>query len=203
MPLESSHRMFFDHHANNWDHEECSEKINTLQIIIQDLNFLSGGNVLDIGAGTGILVPIIKCETSPENYLVELDISLEMLKINRRKWINTQRNLVQLNSDALTIPFKKESFTRIICFAVLPHLSNKKSALKECYRILANKGKLLILHLMSSELLNRFHKDVGGAVENDHLQSAEQLSRQLRDIGFQVLKAEEKEDLHLILATKQ
>ncbi|MEJ2048695.1 MAG: class I SAM-dependent methyltransferase [Calditrichota bacterium] len=203
MPLESSHRMFFDHHADNWDHEECSEKISTLHNIMQGLNFLSTGNILDIGAGTGILVPIIKCKTAPENYLIELDISLEMLKINRHKWIDTQWNLVQLNSDALKIPFKKESFTGIICFAVLPHLANKKSALKECHRVLAGKGKLLILHLMSSELLNRYHKDVGGAVENDHLESVERLSRQLRGIGFQILKAEEKEDLHLILAAKK
>lgn len=202
MPPESSHRIFFDHHADNWDHEECTEKVNTLTNIIRELNFLNGGNILDIGAGTGILVPIIKCETAPENYLVELDISMEMLKINQHKWFNTQRNLVQLNSDALKIPFRKESFTRIICFAVMPHLTNKRSALTECYRVLTDKGKLLLLHLMSSELLNRYHKDVGGAVENDHLESVEQLSHQLRDIGFRVLKAEENEDLHLILASK-
>jgi len=202
MPYENSHRVFFDHQAIGWDDEEYPEKIETLTSLFNELNFLEGGNILDVGAGTGILVPIVKSEKSPDNYLVELDISREMLRVSRNKWGQAKQKLVHLNSDAQTLPFKDKSFARIICFAVLPHLSNKMIALKECYRVLADKGQMLILHLMSSELLNRFHKDVGGAVENDHLESAEQLADLLCGIGFRILKSVEKEDLHLVLAER-
>jgi ubiquinone/menaquinone biosynthesis C-methylase UbiE len=202
MPQESSHRAFFDHHAVSWDDEECVEKIKILNNIFNELNFLSAGNILDIGAGTGILVPIIKDENAPDNYLIELDISREMLRVNRNKWKPVWHDLAWLNSNALVFPFKNKSFSRMICFAVLPHLTDKISALKECHRVLADKGRILILHLMSSELLNRFHKDVGGAVKNDHLESAELLANQLCRIGFRILQSEEKEDLHLVLAEK-
>jgi ubiquinone/menaquinone biosynthesis C-methylase UbiE len=202
MPPESSHRAFFDHHAVSWDDEASDEKIEILRNIFNELNYLVEGNILDIGAGTGILVPIIKSKNSPDNYLVELDISQQMLKVSRNKWEQDRQKLVHLNSDAQILPFKNKSFDRIICFAVLPHLTDKMGALKECYRVMADNGKILILHLMSSELLNRFHKDVGGAVENDHLESAELLSDQLCGIGFQIIRSDEKEDLHLVLAEK-
>jgi ubiquinone/menaquinone biosynthesis C-methylase UbiE len=202
MSHEASHRAFFDHQAISWDEEESPEKIKILSHIFNELNFLATGKILDIGSGTGILVPIIKSDKAPDNYLVELDISREMLRVSRNKWEQARHKLVHLNSDAQTLPFKDKSFTKIICFAVLPHLSNKMIAFKECYRVLEDKGQMLILHLMSSELLNRFHKDVGGAVENDHLESAEYLADQVGRIGFRILKSEEKEDLHLVLAER-
>lgn len=196
------HRRFFDEHAENWDEDETPEKIVRLTNIFTELNLKFEGRVLDIGSGTGILVPIIKSIPQVENILVELDLSLEMLRKNNKRWEIYRSEINQLNADAQLLPFKDASFDHIICFAALPHVPDRKQVMKDCFRSLRKSGKFFILHLMGSQQLNRFHHEVGGAVKNDSLETVQELAHHLKKIGFNILKKDEKEDLYLILAQK-
>lgn len=75
---------FFNQIAKEWDSiiEVNEEKINTL---LSKLNITDNSKVLDIGTGTGVLIPFLK-SLNPNVYIKGVDISGEMLNIAREKF---------------------------------------------------------------------------------------------------------------------
>ncbi len=193
---------FFNQHAATWDAESTEENTQALQKIFRQLHLHLKGWVLDVGCGTGILAPILLNFLDAQGKIVEFDFSLEMLKQNRNNFSSQKAQILQLNGDAHFLPFTSQKFNFLACFAVLPHLSWPHLAYREWHRVLQPDGKLLILHLMSSERLNQFHSQAGQAIQSDHLPPVEVVSSQLQSEGFQINKALEKENLYLILARK-
>lgn len=194
---------FFNQHAANWDTESNEEKTQALQKIFRKLHLHLKGWVLDVGCGTGILVPVLLKFLDSQGKIVEFDLSLEMLKQNRNNFSSHRLKILQLNGDAHFLPFASQKFNFLACFAVLPHLSWPHLAYREWYRVLQPAGTLLILHLMSSERLNQFHSQAGQAIQTDHLPPVEVVSSHLQSKGFQIDRSLEKENLYLILARKR
>jgi ubiquinone/menaquinone biosynthesis C-methylase UbiE len=152
-----------------------------------------------MGCGTGILVPILT--KHQKKLLVEYDISKKMLLKNKEKW-HIHSNTKQLNGKAEKLPLKNECFSTIICFAILPHIADKHAAYQEFYRVLKSCGHLIILHLMGSEKLNKFHKNTGAAVAHDHLRPASSVVNKLKEFGFSKGTYKESDDLYLVVVNK-
>ena len=199
---ELDRRTFFDSCAQSWDLDETPEKLNKLRDIFSNLSLYFDGNILDVGCGTGILVPILRNLSSNQNPILELDISRAMLQKNKTRWSPRFSRIHHLNGNAMYLPLSEGSISLVICFAVIPHISDKYKALNEFYRVLTTEGVLLILHLMSSEKLNELHASVGEAVANDRLPSADVMAQKVRETGFSLIKKEEKDDLYLIIGKK-
>ncbi len=197
-----SHHRFFESKADIWEQNETPEKVKRLSEIFTQLQIGIGQRALDVGSGTGILVPILLKRAEPEVSVWEFDFSAQMLYKNKNRWNPSSRPLFHINGDSHLLPFRPDSFDFIACFAVLPHLTDKKKAIREWYRVLVPGGKLLILHLMSSFNLNRLHAEAGFEVENDHLPPVEEVARLLFSQQFSVLISCEEEDLYLLLSEK-
>jgi ubiquinone/menaquinone biosynthesis C-methylase UbiE len=203
MHINREHQRFFDKQAELWDSEDQDQEVESIQKIFREINCKIEGTTLDIGCGTGILVPILLKHLGLNDKVIEFDFSLEMLKQNRSKSQLFNRQVIYLNGDAHQLPFTSQRLNFLICFAILPHLSAPTRAFREWLRVLRQGGNLLILHLMSSQLLNQFHARAGQEIQHDHLRPAEEVADQLRFEGFQILHTEERDDLYLILAQKQ
>jgi demethylmenaquinone methyltransferase/2-methoxy-6-polyprenyl-1,4-benzoquinol methylase len=135
--------------------------------------------------------------------LIELDFSEIMLQHNKDKWdCYTNMRLFHVQADALYLPFMVESLEWIICFAVLPHLSDQRKGLREWSQVLKPGGNLLILHLMGSQKLNCFHSGEGDTITQDLLQPVADLAAVVRQCGFDVIRAIDQDDLYLIHAIK-
>ena len=93
--------------------------------------------VLEVGCGTGLFTKEI-AET--KNKIIAIDISPELLDIARKKI--QKNNLTFLLSNACKTEFSENTFDFIIGSSVLHHL-NVDSALKEFYRILKPRGKIM------------------------------------------------------------
>lgn len=202
MSHHNAHKDFFNHAAKNWELEESRDKINYLRKIFNGLPFDLQGEVLDIGCGTGILVPVILEKCLSKCHILEVDFSIEMLRMNENRWWPQRKQVSQINADAYSLPFANKSCYTVICFAMLPHLIKPQEAMEEWYRILRPSGYLLILHLMSSDLLNRYHAGIGKAVKNDRLPPISETARMLINHNFKVTQTEERSDLYFILAQK-
>ncbi|MEJ2637874.1 MAG: hypothetical protein P8184_21640 [Calditrichia bacterium] len=63
-------------------------------------------------------------------------------------------------------------------------------------------GQMIILHLMSSRLLNEMHREAGEAVAEDRLKPVEVVAGEIGAAGFQVISYEEQDELYLIRARK-
>jgi|GEM_PF-7083849 len=99
------------------------------------------GDIVEIGAGSGRLVPLY---TEGRNYLF-VEPSSDMLQILNKKILN-KRNLKVIDSFAEKLPLSSESVAGVIfAFASLGEMRPILFALYECVRVLKPGGKIYIL----------------------------------------------------------
>lgn len=192
---------FFDTQAESWDDQTTKQKEHRLYTIFRDQIPALKAPLLDLGSGTGILVPILSRTVDMSDHIVELDISKEMI---RQSWIKHRSKdyISFIQSDGHILPFRTRSFASVVCFAVFPHFHDQIKAIKEMYRILKKDGLLIILHLMGHRQLNNMHQDAGQAVCHHALQSLDIVSKQIADQSFNIINSCEQENLYLIVAQK-
>jgi len=150
---------YFDQLAPTWDKELTQERLKCLGNIVKELGIKPGYYVLDIGSGTGVLLPFLIAELGDEGKIVALDFSMEMLVQAQAKNFPPIVGFAQ--ADVLAIPLADSSVDLAICNSAFPHFSDKGKALKEIARVLRNNGRMVICHTMSREMLNRLHQSTG------------------------------------------
>ena len=192
-------RKFFDEIAQEWesDHQNHKERV-WLRKLFKHISLAKGDAVLDMGCGTGRLVSLLRRAIGKKGLLVESDFSAEMLGIAKSKYF--ERNLFFIQSDAQKIPLKEDTFDAIICFALFPHLPDKKNALEEFHRILKSGKSIYIAHLMSREELNRFHSQVKGPIKKDFLPDEKEMERLFSSTGFCEIAIKNEPSLYIAKA---
>lgn len=185
--------------APRWDSFEVPpETLQGREGFVREATKHSPARILDIGCGTGVLVPYLHKLCSGA-FIVELDFSAEMLAINRS---THGAKIGEYCCDTIeTAPFENESFDSVLCFNALPHFDVPKALLKSS-ALLKPKGRIAIGHLMSSADLNAFHASVEGPVAHDYLPLAKDLAQMLSDVGLAVLQCEERPGWYFVLAEK-
>jgi ubiquinone/menaquinone biosynthesis C-methylase UbiE len=174
---------FFNRHASTWDKElQYEGKTEQLLGVLKWFELSEGDSVLDVGTGTGILLPIIKEAIGLKGMLIAMDFSLQMLEQARLRQHVDEKILI--NASVAAIPFRSNQFDRLTCFAAFPHFPDKPRALSEMVRVLRNGGKLFIAHLHSVEEINQLHQQVGGPVADDLLPQPERIRSLMADSGL-------------------
>jgi ubiquinone/menaquinone biosynthesis C-methylase UbiE len=191
---------YFDQLAPTWDKELAPERLKCLGKIIKELNIKPGDHVLDIGSGTGVLLPFLIAEVDDEGKILALDFSAEMLVQAQAKSFPPIVGFAQ--ADVLAIPLADNSVHLATCNSAFPHFSDKAKALKEIARVLRNNGRLVICHTMSRETLNRLHQSIGGAVANDLLPDEFELGWLIKQAGLTITHFQDAPERYLVIAEK-
>lgn len=196
--MTESKRRFFDGIAAQWDSfggppEAASQQERFVRLATEH----HPSRILDVGCGTGLLVPIVRKQV-PAATLVELDFSSQMLAVNRAKHGD---HVEYCCTDLSVAPFADGGFDCILCFNALPHM-DIDTALAKCRDLLCFRGRLAIGHLQGSAELNAFHSSVNGPVSHDLLPPSAELSERLHQVGLQVVLCQERTDWYFILAEK-
>lgn len=174
---------FFDRHALSWDEDlGYEEKTGQIEEVIEWFGLAKDDSVLDVGTGTGILLPFLRKAVGPRGKLIAIDFSFKMLE--KAKMREFPGNKILISASVESIPFQSDQFDRIVCFSAFPHFPNKARALLEMVRVLKSRGRLLIAHLHSIEEINQFHQQVGGAVAHDLLPHPERIRDLMNKAGF-------------------
>jgi ubiquinone/menaquinone biosynthesis C-methylase UbiE len=201
MTIVTDHKAFFDRHASNWHHRIDEPSRKRLRSIFMEKIPCLPPPVLDIGSGTGILLPELRKNCEGSYPLVEADLSHLMLNENRRH-NGTHPEIHYVQTDAHHLPFRPGGFNSIVCFAAFAHFADKQHVIREFATLLNTGGILVILHLMCHFRLNKMHREVGSAVRYDELTGIDEVASLLNSAGFTVLRREENKDIFLISARR-
>jgi ubiquinone/menaquinone biosynthesis C-methylase UbiE len=193
-------REYFDEVAPTWDDLVTDETRGRIAGIIDRLGIRPRCRVLDVGSGTGILLPFVAASMQDEGTIVAIDISAEMLRQGKRKACPSVVDFAQ--ADAMAIPLADGSVDIAICYSVFPHFHDKMMALVELARVLKASGTLVICHTMSRAMINELHRNIGGIVGDHTLPDECELRRQAGQAGLRITHFEDRPEQYLVIAEK-
>jgi ubiquinone/menaquinone biosynthesis C-methylase UbiE len=151
-------REYFNSRADVWDEELAEKDRAKLEQLAESLEIAAGSAILDVGTGTGVLLPFLLEKIGDTGWLVALDFAEEMLEKARAK--NFKGNIDYINADIADVPLLDGIFDAVVCYSSFPHFRNKPKALREINRLLKNGGKLYICHTSGKDEINRIHRQV-------------------------------------------
>ncbi len=190
---------FFDSIAKDWDNiiEVNELKINTL---LSKLNIKDNQSILDVGTGTGVLIPFLK-KLNKTGFIKGVDISTQMLDIAKEKFKDNKNlsfEILDVENDKIN-----EKFDKIILYSMFPHLQNKTLTIKSLVENnLKENGQLMIAHSNSREFLNNMHKEKDETVKNDRLICVKKQKLLFEDVGLNVSEAFENDEIYYLIIDK-
>jgi demethylmenaquinone methyltransferase/2-methoxy-6-polyprenyl-1,4-benzoquinol methylase len=197
----SDTQTFFNKYSSSWDDDvEARQPARIETIFKEKLSFIRPP-FLDLGSGTGVLLPILKKYNKQNREIFELDIATKMLQKARQK-ASDLSNTHFIMADAHHLPLSTNYFNTVLCFQVYPHFHDKKKATSEIYNSLKINGYLIILHLMGHKELNKLHRKAGREVADDRILPVDKLAQLIKNEKFNIIHTEEKSDIYLIIAQK-
>jgi ubiquinone/menaquinone biosynthesis C-methylase UbiE len=198
----ASRKAFYNEAAITWDkHFYTSQLTDFLAQIVPTFKLMQGQKILDVGTGTGVLIPFLLKAVGPSGHVTAVDFAEKMVEICKTKNIQ-HPNVNVIVQQVENLQFSSESFDAITCFGLFPHLENKEKALLEMNRVLKGGGRLIIAHALSSAEIKSHHHNASPAVAHDLLPEEARMKELLANAGFAKVHIVDKSGCYLCLADK-
>jgi SAM-dependent methyltransferase len=149
--------------------------------VLDRMNLSPYENVLDVGSGAGWLVRLL-AERLPEGRAIGMDISDEMVRRSRRRYVDVENAMFVVGS-ADEIPWDANFFTHAISVESAYYWSNPARGLREIHRVLREGGMAWILINFYFENPHS-HQWAGHFATPAHLFGAGEWEALFRDAGF-------------------
>ena len=200
--IDQERSAFFDKLAETWDTSGPAPAASVVESFLHKLGLQPDGIFLDVGTGTGLLIPYLFHFQPAKVYA--LDLSRVMLsKLSEKYESRFGDKLSVVQGDVHCLEFAAQSINAVICNGVYPHFHDKKLALAEIYRILKPGGVLAVNHFASKEFINSIHAGINHeTIRRDLLDPVGILAVQIREAGFQVLESADNEQEYFLIAGK-
>jgi demethylmenaquinone methyltransferase/2-methoxy-6-polyprenyl-1,4-benzoquinol methylase len=193
------HRAFFNALAEKWDTICCHDRERVNHIL--DLAEVAPGDaVLDVGTGTGILIPFLQERIGETGIIDAVDIAETMLAVARGK--TGGHNVTFIHGDILELCIEPEYYHQVLCYSVFPHFRDQARALAILSRCLKPEGRLTVCHSQSREAINHLHRNSAPAVAEDHLPSLETVIALFIAAGLKPVCGVDNERLFLVSGRK-
>lgn len=198
--VNSKKKGFFNDKAEVWD-EISVHNLEKVQYISELLDIRGDDRILDVGTGTGIMIPFY------ERYLVDgrvvaVDHSEKMIEVARSKYPEKKHPMISyLVSDVYELKYDAD-FDLVVCYSCFPHFVNQLLALKILSKALKKGGRLAVAHSDAAKKINGIHMNCGAEIGNDFLPSMEVIKQMMKDSGLAVTFERNDENYFICLAKK-
>jgi demethylmenaquinone methyltransferase/2-methoxy-6-polyprenyl-1,4-benzoquinol methylase len=197
-----SKKEFFNKAAETWDERFCTPNLASfLEKLVPQFGLETGQNLLDVGTGTGVLIPYLVKEVGATGSVTAIDFSENMIQACKTKHGHLKNVTVEVG-DIEEDAFSPESFDAVVCFGVFPHLENKKKVLQNINHLLKPAGTLVIAHALSSEELKAHHKNAASSVCHDMLPEIPKMKELLEKASFSGISIKDEPGCYLCIAHK-
>lgn len=174
-------RFFFDTIAFCYDFCFGNRFYGSPKEVLNNIPIRNNSRILDAGCGTGNLLEML--ENMEEKYKLNLelhgiDISEKMLCRARKKLKKTKLSIQQIEE----INYPEDYFDYVFNTDALHHYENPEQAMNNIYRILKNRGKIIVSDFDFKKYINKIlHISEPG---NNKFYTAEEVRDLLENTGF-------------------
>jgi ubiquinone/menaquinone biosynthesis C-methylase UbiE len=195
-----SKREFFDRHAVSWDNKSNEDIASRIEDLVDRFDIEEGKNILDVGCGTGVLLPHLLKKVKEKGSVFALDFSWKMLLKARKN--KAKKGIHFINGSLEALPLKDQTIDYVTCLDTFAHVTDQQQALCEMSRALKKGGKLFIAHTLGKKELAEFHRLAGAEVEHDTIPEDDKMREMMRDAGLKDIEFVDQPNLYLASAKK-
>lgn len=182
--------------ASDWDAfaEVLPDKIRHIMGLAM---LCRGDSVLDVGTGTGVLLPYLEEAVGCAGRICAADIADGMLSIAKEKH-RQYDNIEYLNLDVENdrVPGQYDCVT---AYCMYPHLERPFETLEWLYKVnLKPGGHIVIAFPEAKERINGIHCHNDGSVHSMKLEGGDDLAAKLTAYGLPVDYVEDNADYYII-----
>ncbi len=186
---------YFDGAVEIFDQEQPPHILSNLDEIVDAAGIQAGEKVLDVGAGVGVLIPLIRSRGAGR--ILACELSGAMLSRLKAKHPDAETHL----GDVTDLGLPDGSLDAIFMNAVFPNIADKLTALKNCARMLRVGGRLVISHPEGRAFVERLREIVPFRL--DPLPIFPQLKRMLDRQPLKLLRYVDRSNLYLAVIRRE
>lgn len=191
---------FFDSYADRWDSMEREDICARLDRVVRESGIGTGMDILDVGTGTGVIIPCLLKAVGKSGRILAIDISPGMLRVAQAKGF--PGNVTFQLDDIEQLGCPDCSYDRVVCNAVFPHFRSKDQALSLIYRMLRPEGLVVISHPTGREAVNTIHREAGSVVAEDRVPDADVMRTMMKAAGFVDILITDEPEFYLATGRK-
>jgi len=193
-------REYFNRLSSSWESGIAPGARERGRELVFSLGIEPGSRVLDVGCGTGVLIPWLAEAVGRTGRLVALDIAEKMLEEARS--LHRLLDLEFVWADVADIPFPGGAFDEVICHNCFHLFSDGEAALSEMGRVLGPGGRAAVSYAWDIREATRRGGDPDAPRGGADALAGEAVARALSAAGFELLRLEEGSDRFLARARK-
>ena len=190
---------FFNERADTWDQMSIHD-MEKVEYITNLLNIKDDSNILDVGTGTGIMIPGY-LRRIDGGHVTAVDYSERMIDVARSKYPENG-TLTYKVKDIYTMT-EREEYDRIVCYSCFPHFPDPMGAIRVMSRALVKGGTFTIAHSSSKEHINYVHNTGGKEICNDYLPELSIMKELFSANDLDVIFTRDDDDYYIVIGIKR